>query len=210
MTPSSLPTTLKTLIEITVNAEADHHLGVNIKRLEDGALQLTQSKLLNSIFEECKDAIDGLSTRHTVPLRPNKPPTDDTPYDRKDYLHLLGRSRPDIGTALSFAATKSVSPTRHDYDNLLDIVRYLWQTRHIGLKIRPGNTNEPLRLKCYVDASFLSHEDSRGHSGYCLAIGELSSFYSKSKHYTNSQSISYSSLTSVMKFSDRYPYLRLS
>ena len=39
--------------EITVNTEADHHLGVNITRQEDGSLRLTQSKLLNTIFEEC-------------------------------------------------------------------------------------------------------------------------------------------------------------
>ena len=173
--------------EITVNAEADHHLGVNIQRLEDGSLKLTQSKLLTAIFEECADALAGMSSRPTVPLKPNKPQDgDDSAYEKRDYLHLLGmlnyllRSRPDIATALSYAATKSPSPTRQDYDNLLDIVRYLWKTKHVGLIIRPGNAGEPLRLKCYVDASFLSHGDSRGHSGYCLALGDLSSFYSKS------------------------------
>ena len=71
--------------EITVNAEADHHLGVNIKRLPDGSLQLTQSKLLTAIFDECKDAIEQKSSRGCVPLKPNKPEGDDTPYDRSDY-----------------------------------------------------------------------------------------------------------------------------
>ena len=59
-------------------------------------------------------------------------------------------------------------------------MRYLWRTKHVGLVIHPGDIDEPLHLKCYVDASFLAHDDSRGHSGYCLALGELSSFYSKS------------------------------
>ena len=173
--------------EITVNAEADHHRGVNIQRLEDGSLKLTQSKLLATIFDECQHVLGSESTRPIVPLRPNNPQSDEsTPYDRKSYLHLLGmlnyllRSRPDISTALSYAATKSSSPTTQDYDNLLDVVKYLWKTKHVGLVIRPGNINEPLHLKCYVDASFLSHGDSRGHSGYCLSIGDLSSFYSKS------------------------------
>ena len=51
-------TMMQARFEITVNAEAGHHLGVNIKRLQDGSLQLTQSKLLTSIFEECADAIE--------------------------------------------------------------------------------------------------------------------------------------------------------
>ena len=59
-------------------------------------------------------------------------------------------------------------------------MRYLWKTKHLGLTIRPGQEDEPLHLKCYVDASFLSHGDSRGHSGYCLAIGDVGSFYSMS------------------------------
>ena len=177
---------MKKRFEITVNAEADHHLGVNIKRLPDGSLQLTQSKLLTAIFEECPEALKKQTSRNSVPLKPNKPEGDDTPYDRRDYLHLLGmlnyllRSRPDIATALSYAATKSTAPTYQDYDNLLDVVRYLWKTRHLGLTIRPGREDEPLHLKCYVDASFLSHGDSRGHSGYCLGIGDIGSFYSKS------------------------------
>ena len=138
------------------------------------------------IFEECNDAIEQKSSRSCVPLKPNKPDGDDTPYDRRDYLHLLGmlnyllRSRPVIATALSYAATKSTSPTYHDYDNLLDVVCYLCTTKHLGLTIRSGRGDEPLHLKCYVDASFLSHGDSRGHSGYCLAIGDVGFFYSKS------------------------------
>ena len=172
--------------EITVNAEADHHLGVNIEKLKDGSLKLKQSKLLKTIFSECSSDIRESSTRPTVPLKPSKDPDTSDSYDKKSYLHLLGmlnyllRSRPDIATALSYAASKASNPTVNDYKSLIDIVQYLWQTKDHGLHIRPGNADEPLQLKCFVDASFLSHADSRGHSGYCIAIGDLSSFYSKS------------------------------
>jgi uncharacterized membrane protein YGL010W len=33
---------------------------------------------------------------------------------------------------------------------------------------------------CYVDASYLTHADSKSHTGYCLSFGELGCFYSKS------------------------------
>ena len=70
--------------EITLNTEVDHHLGVNIQRLEGGLLKLTQSKLLTAIFEECADAFEGMSNRATVPLKPNKPHDgDDSAYGER-------------------------------------------------------------------------------------------------------------------------------
>ncbi len=177
---------MKKRFEITVNAEADHHLGVNITTLEDGSLQLTQTKLLNSIFTEFEEHLPKSNSRNRVPLNPNRQSSNSDPFDRKQYLHLLGmlnyllRSRPDIATAVSFASTKASNPTHDDYLAALDIVKYLWQTRDLGLIIHPGEPHEPLNLKCYVDASFLSHDDSRGHTGYCIGIGDLGAFYSKS------------------------------
>ena len=172
--------------EITVNELADQHLGVNIEHREDGSLKLTQLKLLNSILTEFDEEIKAAKGRHLVPFSPNRPAISDEPFDRMKYLHLLGmlnyllRSRPDIATAVSYAATKASNPTRDDYGLLIDIIAYLKRTRDIGLIIHPGQPDQPLRLRCYVDASFLSHDDSRGHSGYCITIGNLSSFYSKS------------------------------
>ena len=55
--------------EITVNAEADHHLGVNITKLPDGSLKLTQMKLLNNIFEECSGALHQLSLSEAYRIR---------------------------------------------------------------------------------------------------------------------------------------------
>ena len=173
--------------EITVNEQADQHLGVNIKRLSNGAIKLTQSKLLASIFKEFPVEDSKSRTRQRVPLRPIASKLiDDTPSDRRQYLHLLGmlnyllRSRPDISTALSFAATRAVNPTVADFDRLLDVVKYLWTTKDLGLVLHPGNPDQPLKLTCYVDASYLTHDDSKGHTGYCLSFGISGSFFSKS------------------------------
>ena len=179
-------TMMKKRFEITVNELADQHLGVNIEHRSDGSLKLTQAKLMNNVLTEFEEDIRSTKGRHLVPFIPNKPMVDDQPFDRMRYLHLLGmlnyllRSRPDIGTAVSYAATKSANPTVDDYHSLIDILCYLQRTKDVGLVIHPGVPDQPLQLKCHVDASFLSHPDSRGHSGYCITIGNLSSFYSKS------------------------------
>ena len=168
-----------------MNDKADKHLGVNILRRDEGSIKLTQPKLLKMILDEFGDDARRSRRRLSVPMKPVSKSTDESPFDRTTYLHLLGmlnyllRSRPDISTALSFAATKAVSPTMSDYERLLDVVFYLSNTHDVGLIMHPGNPDEPLRLRCYVDASSLTHPDSRGHSGYCICLGELGSFFSK-------------------------------
>ena len=160
---------------ITVNEVADQHLGVNIKKNQDGSITLTQSKMLKNIFDEFLDEAKTGRKRISVPMR--------TIIRRRTYLHLLGmlnyllRSRPDFSTALAFASTKSVNPTASDYQALLEVVYYLWGTKHLGLKIHPGDPLQPLTLRCYVDASYLTHPDGRGHTGYCICLGSIGSFY---------------------------------
>ena len=149
--------------QITVNEEADQHLGVNLKKNPDGSVTLTQSKLLKNVFNEYLEEAKKGRKRLSVPMRTSQRDEDDSPYDRRSYLHLLGmlnyllRSRPDISTALAFASTKAVSPTNSDYQRLLDVVYYLWGSKHLGPKIHPGNPDVPLQLRCYVDASYLTH-----------------------------------------------------
>ena len=50
----------------------------------------------------------------------------------------------------------------------------------IGLILKAGEPNRDLILKCYADASYLTHPDSKSHQGYCLSFGDIGSFYSKS------------------------------
>jgi hypothetical protein len=109
------------------------------------------------------------------------------PYEQREYLHLLGmlnyiaHSRPDISTALSYAATKNNNPTVQDFKDLLLVVDYLWQTKEKGLILHPAqDRNAPLQLICHVDASYLAHSDAKSHTGYCLSFGRFGSFYSKS------------------------------
>ena len=115
---------------------------------------------------------------------------DHTPTNRTEYLHLLGallyltRSRPDIATAVSFGATHAVSPTKGAYKELLRCVQYLYNTQEVGLVLRHGVPMGELVLKCYVDASYLTHSDSKSHTGYCLSFGDIGSFYSKSTKQT--------------------------
>lgn len=176
--------------EITINDQVDSHLGVNMERLDDGSIKLTQRKLLQQIFDEYPPEDITRAKGIPIPLKPTVSSIDessDSDIPQVEYLHLLGmlnymtRSRPDISTALSFAATHSSKPMRSHYLELLRIVRYLWDTRDKSLIVRRGsNSNSSLTLTCYVDASYLTHADARSHSGYCMSFGTVGTFYVKS------------------------------
>ena len=165
------------------------HLGINIERLESGAVKLRQRKLLGALFDEYPPS----GRKVNQPQRAKRMDTNNVndqekePCEQREYLHLLGmlnyiaHSRPDISTALSYAATKNSNPTKEDFNELLLVVDYLWQTKEKGLILHPTQErNSPLKLICHVDASYLAHPDAKSHTGYCLSFGKFGSFYSKS------------------------------
>jgi hypothetical protein len=164
---------LKSAFDITVNDEADSYLGVSFE--EDpitGHVTLKQFKLITSILDQY------------LPIVAN-PPKEITALE---YQQLLGslmyltKSRPDIQTAISFAATHSKNPSIEHYLQLLQVVAYIDKTRDHGLIIRKYDydTDDALQLYCHVDASYLTHEDSKSHTGYTLSFGQVGTFFSKS------------------------------
>ena len=156
--------------------------------LPGGDVKLTQPKLLKSLFKEYEQELR--SHRAREPISPQRMPAsksvNEEPMDPTSYLHLEGaliyltKSRPDIHTAVSFGATHSVTPTRGDFEELIHCLKYLEATQEKGLVLKAGEANRELVLKCYVDASYLTHSDSKSHQGHCLSFGDIGTFYSKS------------------------------
>jgi hypothetical protein len=176
---------LRKEFEITVSDNVDQYLGVQMDRLSDGSVKLTQPKLLAQLFEEFKPG--EMSRRATAPMYGREEDDHDTsPIERRRYQHLLGalmyllKSRPDIATAISFAATHAVTPTVAAYEELLYCVNYLYQTKEEGLVLMQGAIGRDLVLRCHVDASYLVHPDSKSHTGFCMSFGDIGTFYSKS------------------------------
>ena len=86
-------------------------------------------------------------------------------------------------TAVSFGATKSTSPTQTDYDQLYYIVEYIRATADKDYRIFIG-TSSAIQLYCEVDASYLIHSDSKGHTGYTMGLHPNGTFYNRSAKQT--------------------------
>ena len=86
--------------------------------------------------------------------------------------------------AVSFAGTKSSSPTDKDLSDLYYVVDYLRATQNLG-HILHKSSSAALRLYCEVDASYLLLPDSKGHTGYNISFcGTIGTFHNRSVKQT--------------------------
>ena len=176
---------------ITINTNAQEYLGLQFTHHADHSITINQPKLITEIIEEY------------LPQLQNPPTT----INSKQYLRLLGKllyltkSRPDLNTIVSYAATKSAHPTIDDYTTLLKSIKYINKSSTKGLNLRSHNL--PLRLHCYVDASYLTHPDSKGHTGYTIGFSKDTCFYTKSSKQniiaTSSTEAEYRAIFSLAK-----------
>jgi hypothetical protein len=173
--------------KVTLDHAATSFLGLNLAHNNDGTFTITQPKLLTklcSLYPPRKDSAHIPS--HPYPPLPKETDPLPQPTDRFTYLRLLGillyltKSRPDIMAAVSFAGTKSSNPTDRDLSNLYYVVEYLRATQEMG-HILHTSTMTALRLYCEVDASYLLHPDSKGHTGYTISFyGTIGTFHNRS------------------------------
>ena len=181
--------------ELTLDTKADSFLGINLSHNEDGTVTLTQPKLLQKLFKEHPEVTSKRKARTpTHPYGPvpphNKEKEQSPPILATTYLRLLGllmyltKSRPDIMAAVSFGATKSTNPTEDDYHQLSYIVDYLRATATKGHRIFVHIADGSIQLYCEVDASYLIHPDSKGHTGYTIGLHPNGTFYNRSAKQT--------------------------
>ena len=162
----------------------DNYLGVHFEKLCDSSIMKTQPKLLSGLFERCN--INENTRRLMTPGISTSSSTNGQPTDPTEYLSLLGSllycviSRPDIGFAVANAATKSKNPNVDDFNALIRIVNYLYQTRDKGLIFRKQEKGTDIQIFIHVDASYLLYADSKAQSGYTFSMNNLGTFFAKS------------------------------
>jgi hypothetical protein len=177
--------------EVTLDRDATSFLGLSLTHNLDGTVTITQPKLLIKLFALYPPRKDSThKPAHPYPPLPKDSDPAPQPADHYAYLRLLGillyltKSRPDIMAAVSFAGTKSSNPTDRDLSDLYYVVEYLRATQDIG-HILHKSSMAALRLYCEVDASYLLHPDSKGHTGYNISFyGTTGTFHNRSVKQT--------------------------
>ena len=108
------------------------------------------------------------------------------PADKGKYATLLGmlifvlRTRPDVAYAVNRLATRAANCTVKDYECLCQVANYLHTTSHLELVYNtrdPAQRSTIVELLAYSDAAFLTHQDSKSHSGIHFTLGKDSQFF---------------------------------
>uniref|UniRef100_A0A7S2RES4 Reverse transcriptase Ty1/copia-type domain-containing protein n=1 Tax=Eucampia antarctica TaxID=49252 RepID=A0A7S2RES4_9STRA len=84
-------------------------------------------------------------------------------------LYMSKRARVDMSTAIEFLRTRLSKITIEDWDKLLGLLQYIKGT--INLK-RVLVNNGLHCMSTYVDASYTTHMDMKGHTGGLISLGK--------------------------------------
>ena len=90
-------------------------------------------------------------------------------------LYLVKHSRPDIANAVRECTKVLDGANENAYREMLRIIKYVLDTRNLGLKIQPTfRYNEPWELVCYSDSDYASDADTRRSiSGFVLYVCQV-------------------------------------
>jgi hypothetical protein len=171
---------LKKRYTVTESDNLESFLGIHIVK-DDDRLYLSQPGHIARCARQAD--IDPTSKPAFIPMNPSFDDSDQDqspPADKSKYATLLGmlifvlRTRPDVAYAVNRLATRAAACTLKDYESLRQVANYLYTTSHLELVY---NTRDPaqrttiVELLAYSDAAFLTHQDSKSHSGIHFTLG---------------------------------------
>jgi hypothetical protein len=82
-------------------------------------------------------------------------------------LYLAKCTRPDILKDVTFLAGKNSNPSREDWIKVNRVLSYIKYSRDRKLVLKTNG----LEVNMYVDASYMTHADLKGHSGGVIMFG---------------------------------------
>ena len=109
-------------------------------------------------------------------------------------LYLAKRVRPDLLTAIGFLSKRIKEPTEQDRAKLNRVIRYLNNTKELGLTLHP---KEDLTVLSFIDASYAVHRDMKSQTGLAVTLGDGVTFAQSKTQQLNSKSSTESELIAL-------------
>ena len=109
-------------------------------------------------------------------------------------LYVTKRARPDTALAIAYLTTRVREPDVDDWRKLGHFIAYLKSTRELPLVLGAKSTGV---LHWYVDASYATHQDMKGHTGGASTLGIGCPMVTSTKAKCNTRSSTISELVAV-------------
>jgi hypothetical protein len=179
------------------------YLRMTLDYKESGCVKIDMTEYVKKIDEEMPEDMDGTATSpaadHLFQIIDGIELLDEA---KAEFFHatvakllfLCKRGRPDIQTAIAFLCTRVQHPTRHDYNKLSRVIKYLRKTADLVLRLSADNLNI---IKWWVDASYGVHHDMRSHTGGVMSMGTGAAYSTSKKQKLNTKSSTEAELVGI-------------
>ena len=118
----------------------------------------------------------------------------------KDLFHtitattlFISQVRADLKLGTEFCCTRVKLPNGHAYIKLSHIMKYLQKYKYLPTILRTKGNG----VSIYVDGSYATHSDMKGHSGKCVTEGKGGVYSSSTKHKLNTLSSTEAEIVNV-------------
>jgi hypothetical protein len=178
------------------------YLGMDLDYSVPGEVKVTMVDYLKMVITEFPEEITGrASSPATERLFTIRPDGESVLLEEKrdiafhqcvaQLLFASARARKDIQPAVAFLTTRVREPDEDDWLKLKRLMRYIRGTIHMPLILRAESLNV---IKWWVDASFATHDNCRGHTGATMSMGKGSVIGMSKKQKINTRSSTESEL----------------
>jgi hypothetical protein len=189
--------------DMRVSRGKEHdYLGMDLDYSVPGEVKVTMVYFLKRVITKFPEEITGTASspaaERLFTVRPNG---ESVLLEEKRAIafhhcvaHLLFasvRARKDMQPAVAFLTTRVRDPDEDDEDDWLKLKRLLRYVRgviHMPLILRPNV------IEWWVDASFATHDNFRGHTGATMSLGKGSVIGMSKKQKNNTRSSTESEL----------------
>eukprot|EP00804_Cyclotella_cryptica_P029403 CCRYP_013361-RC/>CCRYP_013361-RC protein AED:0.41 eAED:0.27 QI:0/-1/0/1/-1/1/1/0/407 len=179
------------------------YLGMDLDYSEKGKCHITMPGYTREVIDGFPEVITGSAATpaadHLFQTREDGcklPEEQASAFHRTtaQMLFLSGRARRDIQTAVAFLTTRVKSPDEDDWGKLKRVLRYLNGMTELGLCLSAKDVG---LVRWYVDASYATHEDCKGHTGAMMTLGQGAAISMSRKQKTNARSSTEAELIGV-------------
>jgi len=163
-------------IELNIEDDVAGFLGVLIKKLDEGSIELTHTGLIKRVLEAM--GIEGANPKLT-PAETEALPSDKTgsltePPFNYASVYLQGYTRPVFSFSVSQCGRYIHRHANMHITALKRIGRYLLKTSEKGIILKPSSE---LTVDCYVDADFAGLWNREDHNEKTVSRAEPAKIY---------------------------------